>query len=226
MAEDRGARGSSSPVELLIRIAALLHAPSLSRARILLAQKFAAAVSRCLCIAKILSGSEINSLHTFLSRSICYDGCSCSATSSYCLVCLPAACNRIEACSWKISPSGNTWPCWLLEALRDYWRSLNANPRTGYFRADPGTLPIVPLLPERCGMRANVLPSGRDCRTGFIPHAETLFRYALARKRSRPAHHSTAPGTSRSEGNHDLSSSLATASQRHCQSAGLAQAER
>src|SRR5215469_1433471 len=25
------------------------------------------------CIAKILSGSEINSLHTFLSRSICYD---------------------------------------------------------------------------------------------------------------------------------------------------------
>jgi len=64
-----------------------------------------------LCIAKILSGSEINSLHTFLSRSICYDWCSCSATSSYGLACLPAACNRIEACSWKISPSGNSWPC-------------------------------------------------------------------------------------------------------------------
>jgi len=47
MAEDRGARGSSSPVKLLIRIAVLLHAPSLSRARVLLAHKFAAAVSRC-----------------------------------------------------------------------------------------------------------------------------------------------------------------------------------
>src|SRR5215813_9243121 len=66
---------------------------------------------RLLCIAKILSGSEINGLHTFLSRSICYDWCSCSATSSYGLACLPAACNRIEACSWKISPSGNSWPC-------------------------------------------------------------------------------------------------------------------
>ena len=64
-----------------------------------------------LCIAKIQSGSEINSLHTFLSRSICYDWCSCSATSSYGLACLPAVCNRIEACSWKISPSGNSWPC-------------------------------------------------------------------------------------------------------------------
>ena len=66
---------------------------------------------RLLCIAKILSGSEINSLHTFLSRSICYDWCSCSATSSYGLACLPAACNRIEACSWKISPCGNSWRC-------------------------------------------------------------------------------------------------------------------
>jgi MFS family permease len=63
------------------------------------------------CIAKILSGSEINSLHSFLSRSICYDCCSCSATSDYGWACSPAACNRIEACSWKISLSGNSWPC-------------------------------------------------------------------------------------------------------------------
>ena len=33
-----------------------------------------------LCLAKILSGSEINSLHTFLSRGFCYDWCACSAT--------------------------------------------------------------------------------------------------------------------------------------------------
>jgi len=54
------------------------------------------------CIGKILSGSEINSVHTFLSRSI-YDWCSGSATSIYGLACLPAVCNRIEACSWKVS---------------------------------------------------------------------------------------------------------------------------
>ena len=58
----------------------------------------------------------------------------------------------------------------LLEALRDYWRRAeDANPRNGYFRAGRGTPPIVPSLPERCGMRANVLPSGRAFRTGFIP---------------------------------------------------------
>jgi len=34
-----------------------------------------------LCLAKILSGPEINSFHTFLSGSICYDWCSCVATS-------------------------------------------------------------------------------------------------------------------------------------------------
>jgi hypothetical protein len=34
-----------------------------------------------LCIAKILPGPEINSFHTFLSGSICYDWCSCVATS-------------------------------------------------------------------------------------------------------------------------------------------------
>jgi hypothetical protein len=36
----------------------------------------------------------------------------------------------------------------LLEALRDYWRSLNANRRNGYSRAGPGTPPTVPSLPE------------------------------------------------------------------------------
>jgi len=113
----------------------------------------------------------------------------------------------------------------LLEALRDYWRSLKRNPRNGYSRADPGTPPIVPSLPEPCGMRANVLPSGRDFRTGSSPHAAPLFRHSLTGKRSGPTHHSTAPGTSRSEGNHDLPPSLATASQRHRESAGLAQAE-
>src|SRR5215472_2930395 len=65
---------------------------------------------RRLCIAKILSSSEINSLHTFLSGSFRYDSL-CSATSDYGWGCSPAACNRIEACSWKISPSGNSWPC-------------------------------------------------------------------------------------------------------------------
>ena len=64
-----------------------------------------------LCVAKILSGSEINSLHTFLSRSICYDCCSCSATWDYGRACSRAAGNRVEACSWKISLSGNSWPC-------------------------------------------------------------------------------------------------------------------
>jgi integrase len=63
----------------------------------------------------------------------------------------------------------------LLEALRDYWRILKRNPRNGYFREGPGTPPIVPSLPERCGMRANVLPSGRACRTGFISrHCATV----------------------------------------------------
>ena len=32
-----------------------------------------------------------------------------------------------------------------------------------------GTPPIVPSLPGQCGMRANVPPSGRAFRTGFIP---------------------------------------------------------
>ncbi len=64
-----------------------------------------------LCLAKILSGSDINSLHSFLSRGICYDCCSCSATSDYGGACSPAAFNRIEACSLKISLSGNSWPC-------------------------------------------------------------------------------------------------------------------
>jgi hypothetical protein len=64
-----------------------------------------------LCLAKTPSGPEINRLATFLSRDICYDWCSCSATSDYGLACSPAACNRSEACSWKISLSGNSWPC-------------------------------------------------------------------------------------------------------------------
>jgi hypothetical protein len=64
-----------------------------------------------LCLAKILSGPEINSLHTFLSRSICYDWCSCVATSDYGWAYSPAAFDRIEACSWKISLSGNSWLC-------------------------------------------------------------------------------------------------------------------
>jgi hypothetical protein len=38
-------------------------------------------VDVALCLAKILSGSEINSFHTFRSGSICYDWCSCVATS-------------------------------------------------------------------------------------------------------------------------------------------------
>src|SRR5579864_8253594 len=61
-----------------------------------------------LCLAKILSGSDINSVHTFLSRSICYHWCSCSATSDYGWACSPAACNRSEACSWKISLFGSS----------------------------------------------------------------------------------------------------------------------
>ena len=43
-----------------------------------------------LCLAKILSGSDINSVHTFLSRSICYHWCSCSATSDYRWACSPS----------------------------------------------------------------------------------------------------------------------------------------
>ncbi len=57
----------------------------------------------------------------------------------------------------------------LLEALRDYWRSLKRKPTEWLFPGGPGTPAIVPSLPERCGMPANVLPSGRDFRTGFIP---------------------------------------------------------
>ena len=57
----------------------------------------------------------------------------------------------------------------LLEALRDYWRSLKRKPTEWLFPGGPGTPPIVPSLPGRCGMRANGLPSGRDFRTGFIP---------------------------------------------------------
>lgn len=52
------------------------------------------------CIAKIMSGSEINSLHTFHSVGICYEGCLCSAALDYGLACSPTACSRrIEACS-------------------------------------------------------------------------------------------------------------------------------
>ncbi len=57
----------------------------------------------------------------------------------------------------------------LLEALRDYWRSLKRKPTEWLFPGDLGTPPIVPSLPEPCGTRVNVLPSARDCRTGFIP---------------------------------------------------------
>jgi hypothetical protein len=62
-----------------------------------------------LCIAKILSSSEINSLHTFLSGSICYDCSSCSATSDYGWACSPAACNRIEGIGEKWLQKYRIW---------------------------------------------------------------------------------------------------------------------
>ena len=74
-------------------------------------------------------------------------------------------------------------------------------------------------------MRANVPPSELP-KPGSSPHATSLFRHALARKRSGLAHHSAAPGTSRSERDHHLSPSLTTAPQRHRESTGLAPAER
>jgi integrase len=56
----------------------------------------------------------------------------------------------------------------LLEALRDYWRGLKRKPTDWLFPGGPGTPPIIPSLPGRCGMRANVPPSGLAFRTGFI----------------------------------------------------------
>jgi len=57
----------------------------------------------------------------------------------------------------------------LLEALREHWRGLRRKPlKNGYFRAGPGTLPTIPSLRGRCGMRASVPPSGLAFRTGFI----------------------------------------------------------
>src|ERR1019366_8333675 len=67
--------------------------------------------------------------------------------------------------------------------------------------------------------------AGGPSEPGSSPHPAPLFRHTLARKRRCPAHHSAAPGTSRSERDHPLPPSLTTASQRHRQSAGLAPAE-
>ena len=80
--------------------------------------------------------------------------------------------------------------------------------------------------PSRVVCVPTCCPASGPAEPGSSPHAAPLFRDALTGKRSGPAYHSTTPGTSRSEGDHDLSSSLATTSPRYRQSPGLAQAER
>jgi integrase len=114
-----------------------------------------------------------------------------------------------------------------LEALRDYWRSLKRKPIGMVISGRvPAHLQSSHHSPSGVVCVPTCCPAGGTSEPGSSPHAAPLFRYALAGKRSGPAHHSTAPGTSRSEGDHDLSSSLATASQRHRESAGLAQVEK
>ena len=72
----------------------------------------------------------------------------------------------------------------LLEALRDYWRSLKRKPTEWLFPGGSRTPSTVPSLPEPCGMSANGLPADGAAERVHPHTLRHCFCYALAGKRS------------------------------------------
>ena len=72
----------------------------------------------------------------------------------------------------------------LLEALRDYWRSLKRKPTEWLFPGGSRHTSNRPITPRAVWYACHGLPSGQACRTGFIPTRCATVSYALAGKRS------------------------------------------
>ena len=64
-----------------------------------------------LCLAKILSGREINTLRDFLTTLTCYNSRPCLAGSVFGSECSFASFVHAGTYSWKIWHSGNNSPC-------------------------------------------------------------------------------------------------------------------
>ena len=64
-----------------------------------------------LCLAKILSGREINTLRDFLTTLTCYNSRPCLAGSVFGSECSFASFVHAGTYSWKIWHSGSNSPC-------------------------------------------------------------------------------------------------------------------
>ena len=94
---------------------------------------------RGLFLAKTLSGSEINSLHIFLSPSICYNSRPCWTASGSGSAHPLASFAHAKACSFRIWRFGSSSPSWSADdqkfhlacAPACHWNACEPNPALG-----------------------------------------------------------------------------------------------